>query len=150
MFKYDLTPVFVVSMVESKFKIFPLLISIGFHHKSAILCSLPEEPFVSVAPLIFAPVNEIAQSSLNSIIGPLYVISRPAVFLSLFPSNLFPARNAKSSIGPDGGTPTRQYPIRPGYDTIIVCKPPERKNARHGDRTICAALREMLIMVGDE
>lgn len=30
---------------------------------------------------------------------------------------------------PEGGIPTRQYPILPGYETTNECRPPERTRA---------------------
>src|SRR3989338_7263418 len=75
--------------------------------------------------LISAPVKAITAFSSNTSVGPTPVISKPAT-PSSFPTNLFPIRNAKSSMGPDGGIPIRHLslPILPGYSSISVYAPP--------------------------
>ena len=50
---------------------------------------------------------------LNFSVGPLRVISS-AASPSALPSRRLPRRSARSSIGPEGGTPTAQNPRRPG------------------------------------
>ncbi|MOA00748.1 hypothetical protein D3C78_1201210 [compost metagenome] len=54
-----------------------------------------------------APVTATTASVLKRSSGPLMVISRPAAPSGL-PSRRLPRRRARSSIGPDGGTPTAQ------------------------------------------
>ena len=48
--------------------------------------------------------------------------SSPAA-LSGLPTRRFARRNARSSIGPDGGTPTSQAPSRPGQSCTLVSAP---------------------------
>ncbi|MNN52060.1 hypothetical protein D3C81_1667360 [compost metagenome] len=60
----------------------------------------------SVTP-IGAPVTAITASQLKRNSGPLMVISSAAA-PSALPSKRLPRRNARLSIGPDGGTPTAQ------------------------------------------
>ncbi|MNP84725.1 hypothetical protein D3C76_1841540 [compost metagenome] len=56
---------------------------------------------------INAPVTATTASQLKRSSGPLMVISSAAAPSSL-PSKRLPRRNARLSIGPDGGTPTAQ------------------------------------------
>ncbi|MNF84753.1 hypothetical protein D3C84_671310 [compost metagenome] len=56
---------------------------------------------------ICAPVTATTASQLNRSNGPLMVISSAAAPSSL-PSRRLPRRNARLSIGPEGGTPTAQ------------------------------------------
>ena len=60
--------------------------------------------------------------------GPTIVHSRPAAPSSL-PSAQFPSRKERSSIGPEGGTPTRQRPTRPGQSWTVVIIPGARTSS---------------------
>src|SRR5215469_12728836 len=69
--------------------------------------------FPSSLGCISAPVIAITAFEWNRNTGPVIVHSSAAAD-SGFPAIQFAMRNASESIGPDGGTPTFQYPRRPG------------------------------------
>src|SRR4029079_18629536 len=73
----------------------------------------------SSVTLTGAPVTQTRPPSGNRSAGPPLVHSRPAAPSGL-PSTRLPIRNDRSSIGPDGGTPTCQYPMRPGQSCRVV------------------------------
>ncbi|MNF74534.1 hypothetical protein D3C84_565710 [compost metagenome] len=94
--RYDRAP---APAMVPRARMLPALIS------SAVFsgCSMP-----SRLTGIAAPVTATTASVLKRRVGPLMVISRPAAPSSLLPSRRLPRRRARSSIGPDGGTPTAQ------------------------------------------
>jgi hypothetical protein len=67
----------------------------------------------SISARIAAPATAMTVSNLNCSVGPVNVSSSAAAFGGL-PTSRLASRNARLSIGPEGGTPTLQYPSRPG------------------------------------
>ncbi|SHT53450.1 Uncharacterised protein [Mycobacteroides abscessus subsp. abscessus] len=69
-----------------------------------------------------APATQTKVSAVKCRVGPASVASNPGA-PSGFPTARLPRRNERSSIGPDGGTPTCQYPVRPGQSCTVVSMP---------------------------
>ncbi len=69
-----------------------------------------------------APVTQTVVVVSKRSAGPDMVVSRPAAPAS-FPTARLARRKDRSSIGPDGGTPTCQYPVRPGQSCTVVSTP---------------------------
>src|SRR5690606_38068329 len=69
-----------------------------------------------------APVTHTVASCENRRAGPVRVHSSPAAPSGLLSARL-PVRNDRSSIRPEGGMPTPQYPVRPGQSCTVVSTP---------------------------
>src|SRR5689334_15785563 len=78
-------------------------------------------PSTSIA--IAAPPRATTPPAGNRRVGPL-VVSSSAAAPSALPTTWLARRCDKSSIGPLGGTPTCQYPRRPGTSCTVVNGPP--------------------------
>ena len=79
-------------------------------------------PFFSINA--HAPTTAMLVAELKRSVGPVIVISRPAA-PSGFPTSRFAKRSERESNGPHGGTPTSQYPTRPGQSCTVVIVPAE-------------------------
>ncbi len=75
-----------------------------------------------------APVTAIRAPSGNRSRGPVTVTSSPADSSGL-PTSRLAVRSARSSMGPDGGTPTSQSPSRPGNACTVVSVPADTTSA---------------------
>ncbi len=69
--------------------------------------------FASSFGCMSAPVMAMTPSRWNFSVGPMYCTSRPAAPASL-PTSRLAMRNDQLSIGPEGGKPWFQKPMRPG------------------------------------
>ncbi len=79
----------------------------------------------STVGLASAPVTITVVAAPKRSRGPISVHSSPGT-PSSFPSAQLPRRKERSSIGPDGGTPTRHSPTRPGQSWTVVIIPGAR------------------------
>jgi ABC-type polysaccharide/polyol phosphate export permease len=77
--------------------------------KVVFIATLSPSILASISP----PQIAICVATVNNKVGPLSVISRAAASIGLFNRRLA-RRKDKESIGPEGGTPTCQRPLRPG------------------------------------
>ena len=77
-------------------------------------------PFLSINAA--APTTAMLVAELKRSVGPVIVISRAAV-PSAFPTRRLASRSDSESNGPHGGTPTSQYPTRPGQSCTVVMVP---------------------------
>ena len=77
----------------------------------------------STVTAIAAPTRAITAPSGNRSTGPL-VVSSSAAASARLPTTRLARRCDRSSMGPLGGTPTCQYPVRPGTSCTVVNGPP--------------------------